>query len=124
MGTSRYPSGYYNGNVISFTIASTKHGIFSILWSATKGYTTIHNLHYSISLESPMTSYDNSMPTYQMNRPHDTPNYANGSPRPNYSYGSNPNYGYSNGQRYDPRTQPIRDVHPHYYSERNVMSFK
>lgn len=114
METSRYPSGYYNGNVISFAIDPTKNGIFSFLWNFTEGCPicqSMHNFHFSISL-------DNSMPTYRynsnygssyQNRPYDTSNYASGSPRPNYSYGSNPNY---------------RDGHPHYYSERNVMSFK
>lgn len=126
MDTSRYPTSYYNGNVMS-------SARFFFLWSNNKGCTSINsNFNFSISLESPMTSYDNSMPTYRYNpnygtsyqtRPIDASNYANVAQRPNYSYGSNPNYGYSNGQRYEPRPQQARDVHPHYYSERNVMSF-
>lgn len=79
-----------------------------------------------------MTFYDNSMPTYGYSSnygssyqdcAHDTMNYY-GLQRPNYSYDSNPNHGYSSGQRYEPRPQLARDVQPHYYPERNVMSFK
>lgn len=119
MENSRYPPSYYNGNVLIY------FGTFFSLWNVTQGCAFTHDFSFSTSSESPMTSYGNSMPNYRYNpnygssyqtRAPDTMNYAYGSPRSNY--------GYPSGQRYEPRPQSTRDIHPHYYSERNVMSFK
>lgn len=128
MDNSRYSPNYYNGNVLSF---AADNGFVSFVWNATQGCAFTHNFSFSFSSESPMPTYDNSMPNYRYNsnydfsnqrRPMDTTNYGYGSTRPSHSYGSNPNYGYPSGQRYEPR--PQSNTHPHYYSERNVMSFK